>query len=138
GNGMATAIAFAREGARYREHAGHPDQPRLATVLNDLALLSKEQGHYAAAERLHKRGLDIAEKAHGPDQPFVAAALNNLAGVCWVQGRQLTHQRKSRNRLLQICNQKLRQETGKRVYSILIGNKRTNEPAHAGWQISMF
>ena len=64
-----------------------PEDPRLATSLNNLALLYKSQGRYEAAEPLHKRALAIKEKALGPDHPDVATSLNNLAGLYRAQGR---------------------------------------------------
>ena len=56
-----------------------PQAPRLATSLNNLALLYDTQGKYAEAEPLYKRALEIDEKALGPDHPSVAVSLNNLA-----------------------------------------------------------
>ena len=43
-----------------------PDDPRLATSLNNLAGLYDNQGKYAEAEPLYKRSLAIDEKALGP------------------------------------------------------------------------
>ena len=56
-----------------------PQDPRLATSLNNLAELYRAQGRYAEAEPLHKRALAIREKALGPEHPDVAQSLNNLA-----------------------------------------------------------
>ena len=56
-----------------------PTDPRLATSLNNLALLYKTQGDYAKAEPLYKRSLAIVEKALGPDHPSVATSLENYA-----------------------------------------------------------
>ena len=53
----------------------------MATSLNNLALLYKTQGHYAQAEPLFKRALEINEKALGPDHSRIATGLENLAGL---------------------------------------------------------
>ena len=52
-----------------------PDDPRLATTLNNLALLYDAQGRYTEAEPLYKRALAIREKALGPAHPGVATRL---------------------------------------------------------------
>ncbi len=64
-----------------------PQDPRLATSLNDLAGLYHDQGRYAEAEPLYKRSQAIWEKTLGPDHPDVAASLNNLALLYYNQGR---------------------------------------------------
>ncbi len=64
-----------------------PDDPRLATSLNNLAELYRAQGRYGEAEPLHTRALAIREKALGPGHPDVAQSLNNLAGFYNTQGR---------------------------------------------------
>ena len=58
-----------------------PNDPRLATSLNNLAELYRAQGKYDQAEPLYKRSLAIREKALGPDHPDVATSLNNLAAL---------------------------------------------------------
>ena len=63
-----------------------PQDPRLATSLNNLALLYRDQGKYAEAEPLCKRALVIREQALGPDHVDVATSLNNLAGLYSAQG----------------------------------------------------
>ena len=59
----------------------------MATALNNLAEVYREQGRYADAEGLHKRALAIREKALGQDHPEVAGTLNNLANEYKNQGR---------------------------------------------------
>jgi tetratricopeptide (TPR) repeat protein len=61
------------------EQSYGPDHPKLASALNNLAVLYEEQGRYEDAESLKKRALTIGEKAWGPDHPVVANYLNNLA-----------------------------------------------------------
>ncbi len=64
-----------------------PQDPRLATSLNNLAALYHDQGRYAEAEPLYKRSQAIWEKTLGPDHPDVAPSLNNLALLYYNQGR---------------------------------------------------
>ena len=59
----------------------------MATSLNNLAGLYREQGKYAEAEPLYQRALKIDEKALGPDHPDVAIRLNNLAELYRAQGK---------------------------------------------------
>ena len=59
----------------------------MATSLNNLAELYRDQGQYAQAEPLYKRSLAIREKALGPDHPDVATSLNNLAVLYNAQGQ---------------------------------------------------
>ena len=63
-----------------------PEDPRVATSLNNLAGLYHAQGKYAEAEPLLKRSLAIREKVLGPEHPNVATSLNNLAELYRVQG----------------------------------------------------
>jgi hypothetical protein len=55
-----------------------------ATRLNEQAKELYQQGHYAEAEPLLKRSLEIREKSLGPDDPNVAKALNSLASLLQV------------------------------------------------------
>ena len=54
---------------------------RVATGLNNLALLYKSQGRYFEAEPFYKRSLGIYEKAIGPEHPNVAKSLENYAAL---------------------------------------------------------
>ncbi len=60
--------------------------PRLATSLNNLAVLYFGQSKYAQAEPLYQRALAIREKTLDPAHPDVAQSLNNLALLCDAQG----------------------------------------------------
>src|SRR5712691_2805967 len=64
-----------------------PQDPRLATSLNNLGELYRAKGQYAKAEPLLRRALAIREKALGPEHPDVATSLNNLALLYGVQGK---------------------------------------------------
>ena len=58
-----------------------PQDPRLATNLNNLASPYHDQGSYAEAEPLDQRALGLWEKALGPEHPDVANNINNLAAL---------------------------------------------------------
>ncbi len=74
--------------AGLKEAKGFGQQdPRLATSLNNLAVLFKAQRKYAEAKPLYKRALAIRQKALGPEHPHVATSLNNLAELYRAQGR---------------------------------------------------
>ena len=64
-----------------------PQDPRLATSLNNLGLVYHAQGKYAEGEPLIKRALAILEKALGPDHPRVATSLENYAALLRKTGR---------------------------------------------------
>ncbi len=64
-----------------------PQDPRLATTLNNLALLYDAQGKYAEAEPLYKRALAIREQVLGPEHRSVATSLSNLAELYKAQGK---------------------------------------------------
>ena len=68
------------------EKFGEQDS-RLATSLNNLALLYDTQGKYAQAEPLYQRALAIDQKTLGPDHPDVATSLNNLALLYYNQSK---------------------------------------------------
>ena len=53
--------------------------PRLATSLNNLALLYKSLGKYAQADPLLRRALTIQEKALGTEHSQVATVFENYA-----------------------------------------------------------
>ena len=64
-----------------------PQDPRLATSLDNLGVLYAWQSRYAEAEPLYRRALAIDEKALGPVHPRVATRLNNLAVLYASQSR---------------------------------------------------
>lgn len=64
-----------------------PDHAHLAPVLINLAALYRDQGKYAEAEPLCKRGIAIDEKASGPDHADLAPDLDILADLYFKQGR---------------------------------------------------
>ena len=68
------------------EHSAGPNNPAVATALNDLAIFYFTQADYVAAEPLLRRTLTIRETALGPDAPQTAQAINNLAQVLQKRG----------------------------------------------------
>ena len=58
-----------------------PEDPRLATTLDNLGEIHRTQGKYAKAEPYYKRSASILEKALGPEHPDLAQSLNNLASL---------------------------------------------------------
>ena len=58
-----------------------PEDTRIATTLDNLALLYDTQGEYAEAEPLLKRSLKIYQKFLGPDHLNVARFLENYAAL---------------------------------------------------------
>lgn len=75
------AVLFAQKALHIVEQNVGPDDPDMATSLNNLAELYRIQGDYAKAEPLYKRSLAISEKAFGPDHPDMATILENLASL---------------------------------------------------------
>ena len=71
-------IAF-NEARALLEEALPPNDPELATVLNNLAQLYQDTDRPREAEPLMVRALKIHEASLGPNHPSVAIRLNNLA-----------------------------------------------------------
>jgi tetratricopeptide (TPR) repeat protein len=66
---------------RIDEDAFGPDHPNVATDVNNLGLVLKDQGDLAGARQTFERALRIDEAAFGPDHPEVATDVNNLGMV---------------------------------------------------------
>lgn len=64
----------------YGEALG-PWHPKLATPIDNLAIVLAQLDDFEAAERNHRRALEIREAALGPDHPEVGLSLNNLGLV---------------------------------------------------------
>ena len=67
-----------RDCLRIREASGQPKSPRLAAVLNDLALLLVATNRIPEAEPMLRRALAIDEHSDGPDHAEVGDVLNDL------------------------------------------------------------
>jgi len=73
------AIGAGNEALKVAEKTFGPEHPKVATSLNNLALIYKAQGKHAAAEDFYKHALTILEKSFGSGNPRVATALYNIA-----------------------------------------------------------
>ena len=60
--------------------------PNYASSLNNLAMLYRETGDYAAAEPLFRQALEIRRAALGEGHPDYAISLNSLASLYHVMG----------------------------------------------------
>ena len=63
------------------------EHPYVASSLNNLAGLYRNQGRYSEAEPLYQQALEIRKRLLGEEHPDVASSLNNLAGLYDNQGR---------------------------------------------------
>ena len=63
------------------------DHPSLATTLNNLALVLRDEGKFSESEANLRRTLEIRRKHFGDDHPSVTAALTDLTNVI-TQGKQ--------------------------------------------------
>jgi tetratricopeptide (TPR) repeat protein len=68
-------------------HTYGTEHPVVATDLNNLATLYKNQGRYSEGEPLLKHALAIDEQQSGKTHPDTATSLNNLAVLYESQGR---------------------------------------------------
>jgi len=71
----------------FTERAYGPNDQRLRTPLENLAMDLRDLGDYAAAEPAARRSLAIAERTFGPKHPEVAQSLHTLATVFAGLGR---------------------------------------------------
>jgi len=70
-----------------RKRARSTSDPRVATALNALAHLHKDEGDLVEAQRLYEQSLALRRVAHGDKHTRVATAANNLA-IVLVQRRE--------------------------------------------------
>lgn len=80
------AIAAGKKALRAAEQEKEGNHIRVATSLNNLAMIYCNQGRTIIAKPLYKRSLEIMKKALGPEHPDVATILNNLATLYDDQG----------------------------------------------------
>jgi CHAT domain-containing protein/Tfp pilus assembly protein PilF len=64
-----------------------PDDPELATAINNLGISRESSGRQEEAEVLFRRALEIRERALPPEHLEIADSLNNLANVYKTQDR---------------------------------------------------
>ena len=78
----------------------------MASDLDGLAGVLKDQGDFVGSERLFKRALEIYEKELGPNHPETATTLNNLGSALHAQGDSI-HAQPLFERALTIYENKL-------------------------------
>ncbi len=100
------AESYYRAALEAEETAVGKNHPRVAILLDDLALALRERDDNKNAEPLLRRALAIQEKALGPDHPAAASTLNNLGSLLQSTGRLAESERLER-RALRIFEEKL-------------------------------
>jgi CHAT domain-containing protein/tetratricopeptide (TPR) repeat protein len=73
------ALPLGERALDIRKRVLGPENPDVASSLNNLANLYRRRGDYTKAEPLYRHALTIREKLFGPDHPDVATVLNALA-----------------------------------------------------------
>jgi Tfp pilus assembly protein PilF len=81
------AKTYYAEAIRSQEAAAGPGDPKLAILLNDLALAYRREEDNKSAEPLFRRALAIQQKALGATHPAAAATMNNLGSLLQSSGR---------------------------------------------------
>lgn len=64
-----------------------PNDPQLATAINDLALTKMYLKHYPEAEKLAREAVRIDSATFGPNHPVLAQNLENLGNIFYSSGR---------------------------------------------------
>jgi tetratricopeptide (TPR) repeat protein len=83
----AKADLYYGKGLAAEEAASGKDDPKVAILLNNLALALKEKGDLKTAEPSLRRALAIQRKAFGPGHYQTATTLNNLGSLLQSSGR---------------------------------------------------
>jgi tetratricopeptide (TPR) repeat protein len=104
----ARADAYYRSGLRAEEAASGKNHPRVAILLNNLALALKEKGDLKGAEPLLRRALAIQQTTLGRGHYQTATTLNNL-GSLLQNVRQLTEAERVEREAFHIFEQRLPQ-----------------------------
>ncbi|KAM7133558.1 LOW QUALITY PROTEIN: kinesin light chain 1-like [Molossus nigricans] len=81
------AVRLCKQALEDLEKTSGHDHPDVATMLNILALVYRDQSKYKDAANLLNDALAIREKTLGRDHPAVAATLNNLAVLYGKRGK---------------------------------------------------
>ena len=79
--------ALLKEALEIQKHSLGTNHPRVASIMNNLALLYFDQDKYSDAEPLLKEALEILKRSLGTNHPDVASIMNNLAFLYYKQGR---------------------------------------------------
>jgi tetratricopeptide (TPR) repeat protein len=105
------AEAYYRQALTKEEAASGKDHPRVAVLLNNLALALRQKKNDAAAEPLLRAAVAMQQKAFGANSPAVASTLNNLGSLLQTAGKMAEAEQVERT-ALRIFEQKLGPETG--------------------------
>lgn len=81
------AVPLCKQALEDLEKTSGHDHPDVATMLNILALVYRDQNKYKEAANLLNDALTIREKTLGENHPAVAATLNNLAVLYGKRGK---------------------------------------------------
>ena len=81
------AVPLCKQALEDLEKTSGHDHPDVATMLNILALVYRDQNKYKEAANLLNDALAIREKTLGENHPAVAATLNNLAVLYGKNGK---------------------------------------------------
>lgn len=95
----AQAETYYRNALQAEEAASGKDHPRVAMLLNDLALALRQKGDDRSAEPLFRRAVAIEEKALGPNHSSTASMLINLGNLLQGAGHLGEAERMERNAL---------------------------------------
>jgi tetratricopeptide (TPR) repeat protein len=93
------AESYYRDAVKAEESASGAEHPRVAMLLNDLALALRQKNEDAAAEPLLRRALAIEEKALGPESLNAATILVNLGNLLQGAGQIAEAERMERTAL---------------------------------------
>ena len=105
------AETYYRQALTKEEAASGKEHPRVAVLLNNLALMLRQRNDNAAAEPLLRRAAAIQVKAFGANSPAVASTLNNLGSLLQSRSKMGEAEQVERT-ALRIFEQKLGPETG--------------------------
>lgn len=105
GDRLAARDLYLRALALQEEHLD-PEDPNIASTLNNLGTIEVELGDYSQTLAYHRRALAIREAALGPDHEWVAETLNNLASVLGYLG-QFEEALEAQERAIRIFTEKL-------------------------------
>jgi tetratricopeptide (TPR) repeat protein len=105
------AETYDRQALTNEEAASGKEHPRVAVLLNNLALAQRQKNDNRAAEPLLRRAAAIQQKAFGGNSPAVASTLNNLGSLLQSTGKMGEAEQVERA-ALRIFEQKLGPETG--------------------------
>jgi tetratricopeptide (TPR) repeat protein len=65
-----------------------PEHPNTLSSIVSLALVLKQEGRYAEAEKILRQALDIDRRTLGPEHPQTADCIYNLACTVALEGRR--------------------------------------------------